>query len=303
MLSLSDMKKYPVGTVVNFCSNESRFIRPCLEQALLFSNQVVVVLANHFFDGTPENRDLLEQIYAAFPNCQFVEYPFVPGSIPKRIFQNVRPDAFWHCLSRLIGASVLHDSIESVLFLDADEVIDGARFAEWLDCSGYECHTALKLANYWYFRESIYRADHFEDSVVLAQRKALSSDLLLHNHERDAIYELLPGPKRRMVMGTDGIPMVHHFSWVRTQQEMLNKVRRWGHKNDRDWEALVLREFEGPFQGTDFVHGYRFDTVESPFPTDAPVFEPRGEGHVLRLSEKELLRYAGVKKRFWERFF
>ena len=296
MLSLTAMKKHPVGTIVNFCTNESRFIQPCLEQALLFSSQIVVIVASHFFDGTPENRELLNQIYRAFPECLFVEYPFAPASIPPRVFRTVRPDAFWHCISRLIGVMMLEDHVESALFLDADEVPDGVRLSEWLDCSDYEHHVALKLANYWYFREPIYRARALEDSAVLVQKRALTADLLLHDQERDAIYDSLPGPKRRMVMGTDGSPMLHHFSWVRTEEEMLKKVRSWSHRKDRDWETLVREEFLAPFKGTDFVHGYRFDTVAKPFAMPKPLFEPRGKENVRRISENELRAFAKKKK-------
>src|SRR5690606_51952 len=138
-------------------------------------------------------------------------------------------------------------------------------FAQWLDCSDYRHHTALKLANYWYFREPTNRAKQFEDTIVLAQRKALDQEILLHQNERDAIYNLLPGPKRRCVTDCDGLPMFHHYSWVRTYDEMLKKVRSWGHKNDRDWSSLVHEEFASPFRGTDFVHGYSYDIVKPSF--------------------------------------
>ena len=297
------MSKHPIGTVINFCTNESRFIRPCLEQALLFSHQVVVVTASHFFDGTSENRTLLEEIYAAFPECLFVEYPFLPTQIPRQALQTVRPEAFWHCLSRLIGVSMLDDKIEAVLFLDADEIADGVRMLEWLDCSDYEYHTALKLANYWYFREPVYRAEHFEDSIVLAHRKSLNADLLLHDHERDAIYESLPGPKRRMVMGTDGLPLLHHFSWVRSKEEMLRKVRSWSHRKDRNWEELVEKEFQASFGGTDFVHGYRFQTVAAPFNTTSLSFQPKGKKNIRRLAPKEVKEYAKMKRSAFQNFF
>jgi hypothetical protein len=295
------MKKHPIGTVVNFCTNESRFISACLKEALLFSSQVVVPVSSHFFDGTPEDRGLLESIYASFPECLFVEYPFIPERIPRSILKAVGPDAFWHCLSRLIATRSLDESIETVLFLDADEVADGGRVSEWLDCSDYEQHTVLKLANYWYFREPIYQAENLEDSIVMVQKKALETEMLLHFEERNAIYDSLPGPKRRMVCGTNGQPLFHHFSWVRTLPEMLKKVRSWSHRKDRNWEELVLREFSGPFQGKDFVHGYKFRTVKSVLEV-APTFSAAGKKNVLRLTEKEVLEYAKLKKvPFWRR--
>jgi hypothetical protein len=290
------MRKPPLATIVNFCTNESRFIKNCIEQSLIFSKQVIVSVCDHFFDGTPENRELLERIYTAFPDCLFIEYPFLEGKIPKKIFKTVDPAHFWHSLSRFLAVRSLSEEIENVLFLDADEIPEGNRFFDWLESSDYTFHTALKMANYWYFRESRYRAEKWEDSIVLAQRKALDAELLLRQEERGAIYDSLPGPKRRMVTGPDGRPMFHHYSWVRTEEEMLKKVRSWGHRADRDWETLVKEEFSRPFQGVDFVHGYRYETIEPKFEIllDLPQFSPRGKPNVVRLSEEKVLE--AVKK-------
>lgn len=292
------MRKHPICTIVNFCSNESRFIKDCIEQALIFSKQVIVTVCDHFFDGSPENRSLLEEIYAAFPGCLFVEYPYVPQKIPKRVWKQVDPAHFWHSFSRLVGFSCVDEEIETVLFLDADEIPDGKRFFEWLECSDYRHHTVLKLANYWYFREPSNQALHFEDSVVLAQKRALDSEILLKQEERDAIYDLLPGPKRRHVTAHDGAPMFHHYSWVRTQDEMLKKVRSWGHKGDRDWVALVQEEFTGPFRGTDFVHGYHYKQVKPFFDIrlEGTSFSRKGLPQLKRLEEEEALRLIKLKK-------
>jgi hypothetical protein len=289
------VSKHPIGTVVNFCTNESRFISACLKQALRFSSQVIVPVASHFFDGNPENRALLEQIYQAFPECLFLEYPFIPHKIPKVIFKHIRPEAFWHCLSRLIGVAFLERDLETILFLDADEVADGKGVSEWLDASDYKQHTALKFANYWYFREPLFQAESFEDSVVLVQKRALKMEMLLQDEERNALYDSAAEPKRRGVLGTSGKPLFHHFSWVRTEEEMLRKVKSWGHRKDRDWEGLVRREFAAPFQGVDFVHGYRFHAVDIPFELTSE-FENRGKKNVVHLSEGEVIAFAKMKK-------
>lgn len=292
------MKKHPISTIVNFCSNERRFIGATLAEAQLFSQQVIVPVCDHFFDGTPENQTLLQQVYAAFPSCLFVEYPFLPDKIPKKVWKKVDPAHFWHSVSRLVGYSLLDETVESVLFLDADEVPDGRRFAEWLDCSDYRQHTALKLANYWYFREPCNQATQTEDSIVLAQRRALEFDILFHQDERDAIYNLLPGPKRRHVTACNGEAMFHHYSWVRTQEEMLKKVSAWGHKGDRDWASLVSQEFSAPFKGVDFVHGYSYKIVKPFFDIrfEEPHFEPKGKVCVKKLTQDEMLSLIKCKK-------
>ncbi len=287
------MQKHPIATIVNFCSNDARFIGACIEQASVFSSQIIVVLCDHFFDGTLENRTLLEEIYRAYPQCLFIEYPFIPSEIPRMMFNQITSAQFWHSCSRLLALQYLEASIEMVLFLDADEVPDGWRFFRWLNASDYRQHVVLKMANYWYFREPIYQAQSWEDTVVLAQVRALSPELLLQQDDRKAIYDLLPGPKRRNVCSSDGQPMFHHFSWVRTRDEMVKKVRTWGLKNDRDWISLITQELAHTFQGTDFIHHYKYNIVPPPFLIDLelpPIFFPRcKDGYVIRISQREFL--------------
>jgi hypothetical protein len=297
------MSKPFLATIVNFCSNEARFFPYCIEQARQFSQQIIVPVCDHFFDGTPERRDVLEKIYAAFPDCQFIEYPYLPKKIPARVLRNTSINHFWHSLSRFVGASVLDESIETVLFLDADEVPEGERVASWLQESDYRQHLVLKFANYWYFREPRYQALHWEDSAVLVQRRALDAERLLHEKEREALYDLLPGPKRRAVTDQEGRPMFHHFSWVRTQEEMLRKVEAWGHRGDRNWKELVNQEFSLPFRGTDFVHGYSYRTVEPPFPIslgDIVLPQPNGKPTYTRMEPRELLQLLDSESSMWD---
>lgn len=298
------MKQPTVATIVNFCTNEWRFIKPCLEEALKFSKQVIVPVCDHFFDGTKENRKCLEQIYASFDRCLFVEYPFIPERIPKKVLKKVGPAQFWPSLSRLLAFQMLDDSIEKVLFLDADEVVDSARFSKWLETSPDIKIPILKLANYWYFREECYQSETLEDSAVLVQKDLLEPRILLRKEERDAVYDFLEGPKKRMVM-MESEPMIHHYSWVRTEEEMLKKVRSWSHREDRDWESLVKKEFLEPFKGKDFIHGYSYKTVTPRFNLQkSPVFEKNGPSNVIRMGEKEVR--SAIKKgygSFWNLIF
>lgn len=283
---------HSVATIINFCTNEARFIAPCLREALRYSKQVIVPICDHFFDGSLENKKRIDQIVSAFPECLFIQYPYIPDQIPRSILKKVTPAHFWHDVSRLVAFFFLSPQIESVFFLDADEIPDGHKVQEWLDCSDYHQHTTLKMANYWYFRENQYQAEKWEDSVILVQRRALNPDLLVHPEERQGIYDSLPHPKKSMVTGPDGSPLFHHYSWVRTEEEMLKKVRTWGHKEDRNWEELVRNEFKKPFEGVDFVHGYPFKTVEPSHCLEITeeTFPNRGGNQKKVLSQEALLK-------------
>lgn len=294
------MKKSSIAVVINFCSNESSFIGSCIEEARKFARQIIIPVCDHFFDGVEENRTLLEKIYRSYPDCLFLEYPFIPSILRRHIVKGVPQVPFWHSFSRLIGASFLECEIETILFLDADEISDGFKFCEWLETGDYQQNTVMKLSNYWYFREPIYQALPWEDSIVLVRRRVLTRDLLFQQGERDAIYQFLPGPKRRNITGIDGQPMFHHFSWVRTKEAMLRKVQSWGHKSDRNWVELVEKEFLGPFQGTDFIHGYRYKTVSPLFDIrlEPVIFNVQDQDpQVIRLTKKDLFDLLKFKKR------
>ena len=67
------------------------------------------------------------------------------------------------------------------------------------------------------------------------------------------------------VLSLTGRPMMHHFSWVRSKDEMITKVKNWGHASDKNWILLIEEEFSRSFNGTDFVHGYNYNIVENTF--------------------------------------
>jgi hypothetical protein len=121
----------------------------------------------------------------------------------------------------------------------------------------------MKLANYYYFREPVYQSLTFEDSVILVKKSLLSEAMIMDFEDRNKPFLEIPEPKERMVFGPENKPMIHHYSWVRTKEEMLKKVKTWGHSEDRDWISLVEKEFQSEFSGTDFVHGYKYKTVKS----------------------------------------
>jgi hypothetical protein len=94
-----------IATVINFSSNEVRFLKACLEEALLFSERVIVCFADHFFDGTEENLPLIYGAARAHPEVTFIQYPF-----SKANFYGDHPPSFWHSLGRMIGSRWAEES-------------------------------------------------------------------------------------------------------------------------------------------------------------------------------------------------
>ena len=46
-----------------------------------------------------------------------------------------------------------------------------------------------------------------------------------------------------------------------TKEQMLQKVKAWGHNTDKDWVSLIEEEFNRPFNGKCFVNNYEFEVI------------------------------------------
>ena len=241
---------YKIATVISYCSNDERFIRRCIDQALKVSTQVVVPISSHLFDGTPEDIQAIKKLAEEYPNVNFGLFEWSEGHHPR----------YWHNVSRILGCDMLTDDIDWVLFLDSDEIIDAELFNKFTQDDTFNSYDSYKLACYWYFREESYQATSWEDSPVLVRKQLVNIDPNNLYMEREQLYEALDVIKRRMVI-QDGKPFVHHFSWVRTKEQMLQKVKAWGHNQDKDWVSLIEEEFSRPFNGKCFVNDYNFNTI------------------------------------------
>ena len=248
----------PVCSIINFCTHDYRFLQSCLREAAVFSSQVLVAYSDHLFDGMPENLPLLRRAMAEHPEVEFVLLAYQS--------EEKQNPQYWVTMLRWNALQKVRTEIKYVLFLDADEIAEGKRFHSFLQNFPVSRFTILKLSNYYYFRESRFRSRVQEDSATLVKKDLLTREMLVDYEDRNKAWLVLPEPKQRMVAGMDQKPLIHHFSWVRTREEMLRKVSSWGHAGERNWVEMVENEFSKPFSGIDFVHGYEYDEVEAPFP-------------------------------------
>jgi hypothetical protein len=119
---------------------------------------------------------------------------------------------------------------------------------------------------YWYFRQPEFQAVQTERCGVLYHRAYLTEELIYHPMERWS-FEMTQTPRLNMARFDNQIIM-HHFSWVRTKEQMLKKVKSWAHQSDKHWVSLIEEEFKYSFRGRDFVHNYKFIEVENTFKID-----------------------------------
>lgn len=281
---------YQLSTIINFCSNDYPFLRHCIDSIKFLSSQIIVPVCDHFFDGMSEDRETLQRIYAENRDVQFIEFPFDA----KKSLYGSHSSVYWHNLARMIGRFFLNEEAPFVLFLDCDEIADSLRFAQWLQSFPLEEFDALQLLNYWYFRESRFQAKTWEHTPLLIRKAILDGPLIMTENERAGMFDGCAGKKMKGVPGNDELPIFHHYSWVRTKEQLLRKVKSWSHNWQRDWTNEVEKEFSHDFSGKDFVHGYEFIEVPSHMPIDLlqkPRESPdRDFSHVRKLSHEDVVK-------------
>lgn len=239
-----------ISVVISYCSNDKEFIEPLLTQCRIFSDDIIVVSTNHFLDGSVDVD--LEDL--SRDGVKHIIYPWEENKQPK----------YWHNHNRYVGLKSAHESF--VLFLDADEIPDGKKMLEFLETGLFRSTPVISFECYWYFREPVFRALTTERCGVLYNRGYLTEELIYHPMERWS-FEMTQIPRIDMFK-FNGEVIMHHYSWARTKEQMLKKVKSWAHQGDKPWIKLIEEEFEYPFKGRDFVHNYKFTDVENTFNID-----------------------------------
>lgn len=283
-----------IGTVISYCTNDFRFISKCIEEAKKFSSDVKIVVCDHFFDGTPENRYLLDHTYAMHPDCQFIEFSYLFDRIYSP-FHKIGPEdedwaKFWAATSRYIGYA--YSKNDYLLFLDSDEILNGEKCAAWLEKKEYRSYQALRFASYLYAIKPTIRAKKVVNLPLLVKRNAFSPLTLMNDLERIGAYLTHAGPKKERIVGLDHMPFVHHYSWVRTKEECLWKTKTWGHRCEEDWQSIIESAFQGNLSK---LIGDR-EEIELPYFDPFNVSFPLGNAdtfsNVLKINDLDLLKVS-----------
>ena len=245
-----------ISSVLHYCTNEFRFLETQLKQLSKVSDEIIIPLSTHLYCGELENSDLVkatQYIVSLYPKARIVEFPW-EGHKDNAMYYDI--------LARKIGTEAAKN--EWILHIDVDEIVDDT-FTGWLKTQFDESKTYWFTCN-WYFRSPKYQAIQREAAGLLI-RKELCNWNLTSTQDRQQLFNslsnLVHGERQPILVNNE--PMIHHYSWVRSQEEMLRKVQNWGHRNDKDWINLVLHEFTRPFNGKDFVHGYTYKEVDDIF--------------------------------------
>jgi hypothetical protein len=254
------------STVILFSKLDDPFIDACIDGVLPASNKTVLVAYDKLVGGEVQ-RENLERILQRNRHKR-IEYKIIPlvyeiaqiFPIDPKIIANYR---IFLNIIRKIGFDMVKGSAEFTLFIDGDELAEPQKLLQWKNDYRTKANS-LSFANYFYFREPIYRAERVEYSPIMVRNEKLEAlfgknQLRFINmpHERKN-YQIEPVERVEDVL-------FHHYSWVRTKKQMLEKVENWTHHGQRNWKKLVEEEFAQEFNGKDFIHGYKYIRVPNQF--------------------------------------
>lgn len=252
-----------ISTAVQYNTSDFRFLKANLTQVSKFSDEIIITICDHLYNGEPENQELLEkskQIISQFDKCklEIIKWEGFSEHL-----------AYYHNLSRKTALDIAKN--DWILFIDSDEIVDD-NFGDWFEVNRHK-YNGYNFTCYWYFREPIYQATKTESAGVLIRREDCDNWDLSNRLELKQFYQRLWEEDRlshgdwldNPILGLDGKVMLHHYSWVRNKEQMLKKVQNWAHQKDKNWIELVEEEFSREFNGTDFVHGYDYKIVKNKF--------------------------------------
>jgi hypothetical protein len=239
-----------IEAVVLYSSNDSRFFKACINNLLESGVKVHVVTYSHMWSGDLEDQIILEDSKKLFENnSNYNQYQidWIPGNQPW----------YWEGIGRYLATQEVSPDSEYILYIDVDEIVEVEEFKKFIQEGEYKNFDSVRLSNYWYFREPTYQATTKEDTVVMC-KTSIAQSIPATPGGRNIYFR-----ENRSTLNTN--TFIHHYSWVRTKEEMIKKVSNWGHNKDRDWISLIEQEFSHTFNGTDFVHGYQYNIVENKF--------------------------------------
>lgn len=290
------MKPY-ISTIISYCTNDDRYLKKCVEEASHFSDQIIIPVCDHFFNGDPENPLLLEKAYQENPEAEFIEFAYYPDKLYTKIVHCDPKDKYWNLywngIARYIGFLHIRPETDYVLFIDTDEIFDGKRFSEWLIKKMPIEEAALRFAAYLYYREPSIQSTQYQCLPLLVRKDAIKPLMAINADERAGIYHAIHQKKDFMVLGLDQLPLVHHYSWVRTKEECLQKTKTWSHWWEKDWKDLIDEEYSREFNGTDFLYQHTYRKV---IPYFDP-FVPRFQSKCSKIKNVTKVQYNDILKK------
>ena len=259
-----------VSVIISYSSNEKVTIIPILSQSSKFSDDIVVSFGSRLLNGSAEDKGHIATLSRSFPTVQFAEYQIdFSLNLSNQAGVQSRPKAYWHNLARWTGARKLRRK-QWVFVLDADEVPDGRLVRKWIHraYAGLTAATCYKMASFWYFKKPTFQATTLEDAPLLIHYNHLTRANIFGDSEREHLVTHSQCDVQHFFKDKEGQILWHHYSWVRSKSAMTQKMKHWGHADDRFKDINVETTVEEVFKDknvNDFVHQYQYRQVNNVF--------------------------------------
>jgi hypothetical protein len=241
-----------ISVVINYCSNDEKFIKTNITNCLKFSNNVIVVYCTHLLNGFAENIERIKHLKDIFPEITLLEIKFDVNKDKK----------YHHNLFRWEGKNASKNNY--VLFLDADEIVESDSMVKYLDSKEYLNYDVVCFECFWYYRDIKFQSITTEQCGALYKKSVLNESIVFNYYERwKFIFENTDLISKQHTT-LNGKIFVHHLSWVKNKKEMLLKVATWAHQDYENYSIAekVEEEFSREFINRDFVHGYKYNILE-----------------------------------------
>lgn len=217
-----------LGVALHFCTDDAAFLPAILCECRTFTDTVVIAYYDHFFDGQPEDPTLMSDLALRFPWAQWMCIPF-PGVAKSRdAMHRLHGQNRWHAVNAM-PADVTH-----ALLLDSDEVPDGEMFAAFKPTK-----PAYRFQEYLYWQEPTRCCRSGTGTAVLLERSLWTPPVLVSGRDRGAA-----------PAATVTEPMIHHFSWARSLEQIERKIARWPNQ-EPEFLAAIRAAWAQPFGGRD----------------------------------------------------
>ena len=221
--SFTQIGNNDITTIINYCTNDYRYLDSCISEAKKFSKQIIISVCDHFFDGRKECRELLHRSYTEHPDCDFVEFEF-DNKKSYGFYTSITPESYdwihyWHSTNRYVGFNFVNKNSKYVLFIDVDEICSGDKFLNWLNNFNYKEYDVLRFYSYFYFRKPQYRSKTFSINALMIKKDIIQGEELLSLFEREGVFFNVGKKKLHAILDFDKTPLFHHYSWVKPKKE------------------------------------------------------------------------------------
>ena len=242
-------KKEKVNALIPITVNDFRFLPILMKQLDFICGKVVFIYSDYLFNQKEQDKQKLQKIFelpkklGLTSTFEFVKYEidFNVNEFFVSEYKN-SPKRYWINKARMDGFDYIDKNAKWVLLIDSDEIPDSCEFLKWADTINWDDIESkdiftLNFDNYVYFWKNCFVKYETENSLVLLNEKVFRNrkkyePLFLNEFERTVFYRFIPENYCKMNIKFNNKCLFHHYSWVRTLEEMKSKVLNWGHSDD-----------------------------------------------------------------------